>query len=25
MYYGQWKDGKRNGAGRQVWKDGTFY
>lgn len=25
VYYGQWKDGKREGRGRQVWKDGTFY
>lgn len=25
IYYGQWKDGKQEGRGRQVWKDGTFY
>jgi hypothetical protein len=25
IYHGQWSEGKRNGRGRQIWKDGTFY
>lgn len=25
VYEGQWKDGKRAGKGKQVWKDGAFY
>lgn len=25
IYYGQWRDAKRNGRGKQIWKDGTFY
>ena len=25
VYYGQWKDGKRWGRGKQLWKEGTLY
>lgn len=25
VYYGQWKDGKRQGKGKQVWSDGSQY
>lgn len=25
IYYGQWKNGKRHGKGKQYWTDGSFY
>lgn len=25
VYVGQWKDGARNGRGKQFWKDGSYY